>query len=236
MPIINMVYKKKKWWKPWANTIAYYPLETDTNDYSNNSHNWINYWTTFTTLSSGKKVWVFNGSAYIQIPDAQDMRGGNQWTMWVYLKKSSWWNVALDPFSKWVDSSYSSIVWRVWLRSDIINVIGYWINPSNNTNKPTYTWATVLDWNWHHLIWTFNNWIYKLYWDWNLLQTQDYSSNSYSFSSTWDSYISWSRNPYESQVTYKRVWNMSEMIIENKARTAQEVSDYYNLTKSNYWY
>ena len=36
MPIINMVYKKKKWWKPWANTIAYFPFENDTADHSGN--------------------------------------------------------------------------------------------------------------------------------------------------------------------------------------------------------
>ena len=28
---------------------------------------------------------------------------------------------------------------------------------------------------------------------------------------------------------------MSDVIIENKVRTAQEISDYYNATKSNYW-
>ena len=32
MPIINMVYKKKKWWKPWANTLAYFPLTDNEND------------------------------------------------------------------------------------------------------------------------------------------------------------------------------------------------------------
>jgi hypothetical protein len=29
MPIINMVYKKKKGWKPWANTVMYYPFKDD---------------------------------------------------------------------------------------------------------------------------------------------------------------------------------------------------------------
>jgi hypothetical protein len=34
-------------WKPWANTLAYYPLETDTKDYSWNNRNLTNSWITF---------------------------------------------------------------------------------------------------------------------------------------------------------------------------------------------
>ena len=33
----------------------------------------------------------------------------------------------------------------------------------------------------------------------------------------------------------KYIWYISNAILENKARTAQEISDYYNQTKSNYW-
>jgi hypothetical protein len=30
-------------------------------------------------------------------------------------------------------------------------------------------------------------------------------------------------------------WYMSDLIVENKARTAEETANYYNSTKSNYW-
>jgi hypothetical protein len=40
-------------------------------------------------------------------------------------------------------------------------------------------------------------------------------------------YRPWDKNPF--------IWYMSDFIIENKVRTTQEISDYYNQTKTNYW-
>jgi hypothetical protein len=34
---------------------------------------------------------------------------------------------------------------------------------------------------------------------------------------------------------FTRQGKMSELILESKDRTAQEISDYYNQTKGNYW-
>ena len=37
-------------WQPWVNTVAYYPLESDANDYSWNGYNWVAVDVTYTTL------------------------------------------------------------------------------------------------------------------------------------------------------------------------------------------
>ena len=47
---------------------------------------------------------------------------------------------------------------------------------------------------------------------------------------------SWTRLPYWAIVWANGSnWDMSNIIFENKARTAQEVSNYYNITKWKYW-
>lgn len=56
------------WWQPWANTLAYYPLETDLLDhktswtlYNLTAYNWSDY--SFTTNSQGKACMMMNSSS-----------------------------------------------------------------------------------------------------------------------------------------------------------------------------
>ena len=51
---MSAVYKWEdlvRWWKPWANTVAYYPLKEDANDYSGNNRNGTASNVNFTTLN-----------------------------------------------------------------------------------------------------------------------------------------------------------------------------------------
>ena len=60
--LINTVTPSEFPRSPWANTYAYYKFEQDANDYSGNGRNATAYNITYTTLTSWKKVWIFNGS------------------------------------------------------------------------------------------------------------------------------------------------------------------------------
>ena len=67
--------------------------------------------------------------------------------------------------------------------------------------------------NWNKLSWYVN---------WNFINTVTMSTDQWSFQ-------------YSTQYSELQPWTYWEIIVEDKARTAQEVSDYYNQTKANYW-
>ena len=234
MPIINMVYKKKKWWKPWANTIAYWKLESDTNDYSWNSRNLTNNWITFTTSWTNINVWYFSWNTYCQIADQVALRWYSSMTISLWAKYyGSWWEaVAQDFLAKWLDTTDGAILMRVGVRSDIKNRIEVWVVPVNWSNGRYAMWTTTfLSWWWHNIVLVLDNKINYVYYDWTLLASTNNSSYTYSFSNTWALYVwrAWNGSWREFK------WYVSHIIYEKVARTAQEVSDYYNQTKWNYW-
>ena len=65
------------------------------------------------------------------------------------------------------------------------------------------------------------------YINWNLIHSQSYSNSA----TSWNLFLNGTGN-YSSN--YYTSWRISELIIENKARTATEISNYYNWTKANY--
>jgi hypothetical protein len=78
--------------------------------------------------------------------------------------------------------------------------------------------------------WTRNsNWDMKLYLNWEYQttvsnnKTPDYSNGEWLYLGLW-------------RLTYYKVNGyFKTLILEDKARTADEITNYYNLTKSNYW-
>ena len=90
---------------------------------------------------------------------------------------------------------------------------------------------TVNDWAWHHILGTYTStWWTKLYVDWVYIDA-DATTTSVSSSSGY-TFIWWHQS-WQSQFTFS--WNISNVILETAERTAQEITDYYNQTKSLYW-
>jgi hypothetical protein len=83
------------------------------------------------------------------------------------------------------------------------------------TAMPTNTWTNA--------IFTNDSWTQKLYINWQEVWTSSQTLDTQNSLNIWWRYAS-----------YYFDWKISEFIIENQARTAQEVADYYNQTKSNY--
>ena len=67
----------------------------------------------------------------------------------------------------------------------------------------------------------------KLYMNWVLDGT-----NSSGTVPSWSIIWVWG---YTANNTNVRKWWISEVIVENKVRTDQEIANYYNRKKSNYW-
>ena len=216
MPIINMVYKKKKWWQPWANTLAYLKLEQNTNDSSWKWNNGTGTNITYTTLVTWKKVAYFNGSSKINFSSSLFSSWAftcSVYVYWTWLNTSSWLNVIM--WNAYSDSQwyYSDHHWA-YLRSYVNNVWAgvnwYYSNDNRFLLTVTYDGATI-----------------KAYKNWTLIATASQST------------FSWVRNYYLWYRAYSNdrywKWYMSDFICENKARTSDEIAKYYNSTKSNYW-
>ena len=204
-------------WTPWANTIAYYPL-TSTTQWTDKSWNWFNL-TNWWWVSFGTYQWV----------DCWYFSGKN------CLKRSSW-----NIINNW----QTTFTWLAWIYFN-----GSFVDaPRFFSNYNQANWYFIL-YNWSSKIvvysWSTSNWVsvstgwWHLYWiSWNygsgtFTWYKDTTSNSWSWS--WRNYWSWLVVWGTNSATDSFGWYMSEVIYENKTRTAQEVQAYYNLTKSKYW-
>ena len=217
MPILNMILPDVWWgWRqPWANTIWYWKLEenTDATVWTTTSSNNV----TFTTLASWKKVAVFNGSSSRVVMSALATWTENTYSMWV---KKNW---------SWTgEQQIGMLCWWSGKKGAAIrtNTSPRWYMNSKFTAWVNITWATANN-TWYHIVIVQNSSWSTVYLNWTLAATDNQTwANSNPLSSLW-------ANSYAAQDYFN--WNISEVIAENKARTAQEVSDYYNQTKPLYW-
>lgn len=201
------------WWQPWPNTLAYYKLEEDLNDYSWNNRN-LSMWGwsySYSTLTSGKKYCVTNVNAYTSPLSMPFDKNAYTMSGWFYITtKSSNGAIYIEV-----------VVWSQGRPRFFITWSGdiSWICWIDNT------WVSRVSWQWYYVVATHENWTAKCYVNGNLVWTRSF---------TW-SWTSWNFYINPSNANYRAGWWVSEIIIENKTRTQQEISDYYDQTKWNYW-
>lgn len=213
-------------WQPWANTIAYYPLNWNLNDNSGNGYNLTNNWTTFITLASWKQVLSVEQTSAYNNSFTYDLTW-KDFTISYFVKDTAQRTWYSDFPYVWLYNSSNSELFqnkhswpsqwnRVWARI--------------NNNYPWDVERYNIDENWHSYFYVYNNTdrVQKLYVDWNLVSTAQAISNPISTScAKLQVWWLW----YGRQVHFQ----MWDLIIEDKVRTATEISDYYNQTKWDYW-
>jgi len=209
-------------WNPWAYTVAYYPLKSDFKDYSWKNRDGTSSWScTFQDNGCYFAQW------YVSIPTPTEL--GTSWvctfSLWIkewnpmtWWPYSRWYNKIVGQRYEWNDSKTSFCVWWAW---DNGSSTKYQINESSKifeNNKREYVTVTYTWWS-----------TYKVYRNWSLVGTYNYSFNPKNnlWTSNW--YINYFNNWWSVNRT------LSEIIIESKVRTDQEISDYFNKTKSKYW-
>ena len=206
-------------WTPWANTIAYYPLESDAKDYSWNNNDGTNNGVTFSNVW-GVDCAVFT-SASTKI-----------WLPW-------FWNFTTLTVSAWIKTTASISVSQVVGIAPTSDNKNFSLSIYNWTaTLSRYTWnsynitdGTVNDWTWHNIIGTYTSaWWTKLYVDWVYIDA-DSTTTAVSSSSGY-TFIGWHQS-WQSMFAYS--WNISNVILETAERTAQDVQDYFNQTKWDYW-
>lgn len=219
-----------EWWKPWANTIAYFPLEKNSNEASwkiatatDNSVNYSMIWwvkcanATSSTWYIGITTSIFDDSSV--------------WTeqtisFWMYLNALPWWTSnRVFEFERKDRYSFYFLA-----RSN--NVYRYEWNDAWSTIDVNISNDDIWKWNYFTLVnsaswkYIYKNWVQI--WTW-----------------TWVSRPRWNRvveGEQANNILNSRSvngglnWWLRELIFENKVRTAQEIQDYYNNTKANYWW
>ena len=224
-------------WQPWANTLAYYPLEIDTKDYSWNGRDGTNNWVTFSNW-----LWVFNGSSYVSLwtwswTNIQTNMTISVWFKWnwswskdngiitksqYYMQNQNRWYYAIT-----IHEEHRYLCWWYYNWSD------YNIHPMNYRNtgwwSPT-TWPVAQANKWYNVVITNDGTTKKAYVDGVLYATENISSttSTVSVDTRIGSFVMYNYDSFFN-------WNISAVIFEDKTWTAQEISDYYNQTKWNYW-
>jgi len=204
---------------PWANTLLYLPLDTTNtvNDLSGNNRNmtnnghvsfWIYDWVDCAYFWTTAPYWLKNTSANI-------INGQYTYLAWVNADSSNSWN--LNPRIFW----WTSNRWIMWNRENSVWIYpGYWSN----------TWVPVTTW-WHLVAFVGDttDGSYSAYKDGEYL-------NSWTWATGSRNWIVIGTNEWNNSNSSDRFCGyMSAVIYENKQRTATEINDYYNQTKSLYW-
>jgi len=213
-----------QWWQPWANTLAYLPLNWNANDYSGNGNNWTVY----------NANWVTeNNRQYIQGTNSTN-------NSWAYVVLPIIPITSECTFSAWVkfntsNTQYCNIVWCYYhtddskcLSSFTLDSSTWWVNCSNGSWLYNIVGQTSISIWWHLVTVTIKAWEQKWFLDGVVKWT---TGNATNFAAT--NTVPFTINRlYNSTVTWWcAVW---DFILEDKVRTAQEVVDYYDLTKSLY--
>lgn len=208
----NIYVWEFKEWKPWANTFMYLPMKDDFNDATWNN-TITNSWATITTVD-----WV---------------------TCWYFNYNTLTWSVTPSTstnktFSVWIRPDSWNSWWIIWSNHSGYYSWDYFMYNSSSIGYECYyaywdtsyirTSTSLSQDTWQHLCYA--NW--KIYLNWTELAT----STSWTMNmASWYPYTIWSQN--SSANAFR--WYMSEFIVETVWWTSQEVLDYYNQTKANYW-
>ena len=223
-------FHKKLTWQPWENTIVYYPLTSTTtvNDMSGNNRN--------LTQVDKSTFWTYWGINCVYVSWSSQ-----SWLHCLYtiaITNSVLWTKFTEIFWCKRDTSKDIWCWMGWLTGAwdwynlLINSSWNLVNEIQNNgsmNNVTYSWW-ISAWTRNMVTATYDNWSCKIYLNWNSVWSGIYT--------VWTISILWIWCRYGTETawyTYQDNWYLSNYILENKVRTAQEISDYYKNTKKNYW-
>lgn len=212
---------------PWVNTLAYYPLDSIN---TLNDMKWS--WTAYNLINTGSVTfgvnagvdcasfdgwvssWLYNYSLSLGVPVAQTV------LVWIYI-------------TRWDSSNYFQTIYRIWYTNNA--QLWTWYNNNFNGGWPVLSlsqwWATesvasgslLNQW---HLLTNVSNWTSSIqYIDWVQYQTL-----TNTLSATQVGIYVWRASGTNDNLT----WYLSNLIVEDKVWAPQEISDYFDATKSGY--
>jgi hypothetical protein len=212
------------WWQPWVNTTLYLPLDWDSTDpYNNVTYSWVGT-ADYDDWDTWVQAWKFNGNNAVALWASTDF-------------ENSTWELT---YCFWFTTSSPSTEQRCsfnvsWKYFNMCRITGskLWCMCSTDQQQYFATWTTTITADTKHLatITMKENDTIKVYLDGVL---EDTVSISWTFTALtyqrWQHVWSW--RDAISEFWYGMI---KDFIIENKVWTAQEVADYFDQTKANYW-
>ena len=222
-------------WTPDASrTLLYLPLENNTNDYSGNSRTCTPTSVTFTTVGWVKSAHVWTTGGIIVTPTNFITTSTKYKTVSVLVYWASSQTSARRNIWEWAIQNAIFIWLCAYENSTKINFFSWntvWNQPNTYMNDIANKWSLITE--------TVGDGVQKFYINWELKQTNTYSSalpawwnrtNSYEQSQTifnarnWVSASEWLN------------WNAREIIFENVLWSDEDVANYYNRIKAKLWF
>ena len=201
--------------QPWADTLAYYEFN---NNLGNSAWSWHDLYTLAGTVTYWTDSW-WAKYAYFDTNTWSNHYTGFPSIDVSTLTVSYWWKPK-QIFSWWNPITLSILD----SNSDII------LAPVRSVDFRWISWFTATADTWYHIVMVIWWWVQKVYVNWQYLTewTQSYTwtlSTTFTINNAGDTNSS----------SFANDNYLSELIIETKSWTAQEVADYYDQTKANYW-
>ena len=215
MPIINLVYEAPRSWSPGSNTIIYFPFKQDAKDYSGNGYTLSTSWTQETIGRRFNTDVTFNET------------WDKQWkfvSFWIKIyNKGSWWSNVENQMwwwdYGWICYQAYNYYWSAWWDRIQIFTSSSWASAGkalSTTNNTRY----------HMAYW---------YWDWAAVCWVNWTKYTLT---TWSIYDPGAESPTHfiiNRSTTKWDLALSDVIFETELWTDDQVTEYYNATKGNYW-
>jgi len=202
-------------------------LDWNAND---SSWNWNNWAPTNVTWIGGL-VWSWSASfnwttSRIATPSIT-FNASSEFTFSCYLKISAW------------DTDYRAVIgfgnnyqlWSILFWKWNNNTPYVHIQDTSNNSISLNPNINITDWIYRNFIFTYKNKVWVLYINWVQVATQTNNSLTWNFYNTVDHQL-WCK-VYNSTWTYHQFlnWNIDEIIIKNRAWSADEVKKYYTYSQ-----
>jgi hypothetical protein len=184
---------------------------------------------TWTADSKSGLALSFNGSTdYVEIPDSASLSFGasDSFTLEAWVKTSTTGNQ-----KRIISLQYGTSTMAIWLRTMNDNTVQFFIRDSNGNTTYFYSTSTITDGQWHHVVGVrdVNNDRLYLYID-GVEENSVTDTTNGSFDTTDPWYIGYEADSSGGQGG-KQYWSgqIDEVVIYNRALSATEVLDRYNL-------
>ena len=230
-------------WQPDpSRTIFYYDFEDSSNRLKDTSWNNndaisvsnITYWTVW-GQTVAQTTWV--------VPCGININWNISWSIGTGDFTVSFWTYCVDPWN----NNCSPAIFSVFYNASPRTWISIFYNPRNAYSQWDavlwrLTWSNQKAWTrqastmnnaWHHFVMTRSSWTVTCYLD-GVQDVAPYTDNTALPSNNNTQWYLLSRSNEASQ-SFPSWAKGDKYILENVWRTAQEISDYYNLTKWDYW-
>lgn len=210
-------------WTPWVNTVAYYPLDSNTqlSDLSGNNRDLTSFGSTITFWIQNWVDCAYFNDSKANYTEANMLpstwRTVSFWINYSNFNANTWnggiwaWGTSYGDYDAW---------WIKWWCGGAV-FIGDGSSNSNLTLQASQRYHILLTQAWTS---------FKIYLNWTL-QT-DRTAITWSWSD-WNALALWCKWAFPRDWAWQYYY--SNVIFEDKVRTAQEISDYFNQTKWDYW-